>query len=101
VSTLRKALYVLLLLAFVLIAAVFAYSNPEPISVDIGLVRFDGVSMALAFACAFAFGWVFGLISAGVALLRLVGDRRRLRRDLKYAESELSQLRSLPMHDAH
>ena len=43
---------------------------------------------------------IFGLISAGVALLRLSRERRRLRRELKLAEAEVKSLRSLPLHDA-
>jgi len=100
VSTLRKALYIVLIHVLVLIAAVFSYSNPDPISVDIGLMRIDNVSMALAFACAFILGWGFGLMTIGIALLRMVGERHQLRRRLKLAEDELSTLRSLPMHDA-
>ena len=37
-----------------LLTGVFAYSNPQPIDVDIGLVRFEQVSMAVAFAIALA-----------------------------------------------
>jgi putative membrane protein len=101
VSTLRKGLYIVLLLLFVLIAAVFAYSNPDPIAVDLGIARFEDVSMALAFSCAFVVGWIFGLVTAGVALLRMAGERHRLKRNLKFAEAEISSLRNLPMHDAN
>lgn len=66
----------------------FAYSNPQPIDVDIGVARFEGVSMAVAFAVALAIGWVLGLLSAGVALWRSAGEKRRLRQDLEYAEAE-------------
>lgn len=100
-SILRKALVVAVLLAFVLVTAVFAYSNPEPIAVDVGIVKFENVSMALAFACAFALGWLFGLISVGVAMLRMASERHRLKRDLKFAEAEISSLRRLPMQDAN
>ena len=84
-----------------LLAAVFAYTNPEPIDIDIGLTRLEQVSMSIAFAVAFACGWVFGLISAGLALLRTAGEKRRLRKELKYAEAELNSLRGLPLQDAN
>ena len=68
---------------------VFAYSNPDPIDVDIGLMRFEQVSMAIAFAIVLTVGWLFGLLSAAIALWRSAGEKRRLRQDLKYAEAEL------------
>jgi uncharacterized membrane protein YciS (DUF1049 family) len=99
VLTLRRIAFALVLVVFMLAAAVFAYSNPQPIAVDIGLVRFEQVSMAVAFAVVFAFGWLFGLLSAGLALWRTAGEKRRLRRDLRYAETELSSLRRLPVDE--
>lgn len=93
---LRRALFVIALALVVLAAAVFAYTNPEPIDVDVGLVRFEGVSMAIVFAIVFACGWLLGLLSAGIALWRSGAEKRRLRRDLEYAESELRTLRKLP-----
>jgi uncharacterized integral membrane protein len=100
-ATLRRIVFAVVVLLFVLLAAVFAYSNPQPIDIDIGLVRLEQVPMSIAFAGVFAFGWLFGLISAGLALLRSAGEKRRLRKELKYAESELSTLRGLPSQDAH
>jgi hypothetical protein len=87
--TLRRLVFVAVLLVLMLLVGVFAYSNPNPIDVDIGLMRFEQVSMATAFAIVLAVGWLFGLLSAGVALWRSAGERRRLRQDLKYAEAEL------------
>jgi hypothetical protein len=87
--TLRRLVFVAALLVLMLLVGVFAYSNPNPIDVDIGVMRFEQVSMAAAFAIVLAVGWLFGLLSAGVALWRSAGERRRLRQDLKYAEAEL------------
>jgi len=100
-SVLRKAVMGIVVLAFVVVAAVFAYSNPEPISLDVGIARFESVSMALVFACTFALGWIFGLITAGIAMIRMAGERQKLKRDLRFAEAEISTLRSLPMQDAN
>lgn len=93
---LRRLAFVALLAGIVVLVAVFAYSNPEPIDVDVGVMRFEGVSMATVFAAVFACGWLFGLLSAGLALLKSSRERRRLRRDLQYAETELRSLRKLP-----
>ncbi len=87
--TLRRLLFVAVLLLLMLMTGVFAYSNPAPIDVDVGFLRFEQVSMAAAFAIVLAIGWLLGLVSAGIALWRSAGEKRRLRQDLKYAEAEL------------
>lgn len=98
--TVRKAILALALLLAVLLAAVFAYNNPGQIAIDIGFTRIEGVPVPVAFVICLAIGWVFGLISAGAALLRMSRERRRMRRELKLAEAEVKSLRSLPLHDA-
>jgi hypothetical protein len=87
--TLRRLVFAAVLIVLMLLTGVFAYSNPQPIAIDIGLTRFEDVSMALAFAITLALGWLFGLVSAGLALWRSEGEKRRLKQDLKYAEAEL------------
>ena len=66
---LRRLAFIALLIVLMLLAAMFAYSNPQPIDVDIGLVRVEQISMALAFAVVFVCGWLFGLLTAALALL--------------------------------
>jgi len=100
VTILRKLLIVVLLVVFVCIAAVFAYNNPEPVDLDVGLARFEDVSLTLLLACAFGLGWVFGIASVGFAIVRMSAERRRMRRDLRDAEHEVASLRSLPISDA-
>ena len=95
----RIALFLALFL-IVLIAAVFAYNNSGSIAVDVAFTRFENVPISVAFAVAIGFGWLFGLLSAGAAVMRMAGERRRLRRKLRLAEAEVSSLRSLPLNDA-
>lgn len=87
--TLRRLAFVAILLLLMLLTGVFAYSNPDPIDVDVGLIRFEQVSIAAAFAIVLTVGWLLGLLSAGIALWRSAGEKRRLRQDLKHAEAEL------------
>jgi hypothetical protein len=87
--TLRRLVFVAVLLVLMLMMGVFAYSNPQPIDIDVGILRFEQVSMAAAFAIVLALGWLFGLLSAGIALWRSAGEKRRLKHDLQYAEAEL------------
>lgn len=86
---LRRLGFVAVLALLMLLTGVFAYSNPEPIDIDLGLARFEQVSMAVAFAIALGVGWLFGVLSAGLALWRSAGEKRRLKQDLKHAEAEL------------
>jgi uncharacterized integral membrane protein len=71
------------------LTGVFAYSNPQSIDIDVGFTRFEGVPMAVAFAVTLALGWLLGVLSAGLALWRSKGEKRRLKQDLKFAEAEL------------
>ena len=100
-ATMRKIGLLLSLLVIALLAAIFTYSNPDSIAVDIGFVRLEEGSMSIAFAACFAVGWLFGLFSAGIAVMRIVRERRQLRRNLRLAEAEVTSLRSLPLHDAN
>jgi hypothetical protein len=86
--TLRRLVFVAVLLVLMLLTGVFAYSNPQPIDIDVGLMRFEQVSMAVAFAIVLVVGWLLGLLSAGIALWRAAGEKRRLKQDLQYAEAE-------------
>ena len=86
---LRRLAFISLWIVLMVLAAMFAYSNPQPIDVDIGLNRFEQIPMAVAFAIPLALGWLLGVLSAGMALWRSAGEKRRLKQDLKYAEAEL------------
>lgn len=87
--TLRRLAFAAVLVVLMLLTGVFAYSNPQPVDIDIGLTRFEQVSLALAFAITLALGWLLGVLSASVTLWRAAGEKRRLQQDLKYAETEL------------
>ncbi len=100
-ATVRKTVLVVSLLLVALLTAVFAYNNPDTVALDVGFTRLEGVSIVVAFAICFAVGWLFGLITAGLALFRMSREKRRLRRDLKLAEAEVSSLRSYPLQDAN
>jgi uncharacterized integral membrane protein len=87
--TVRRLVFATVLILLMLLTGVFAYSNPQPIDVDLGFARVEQVSMAIAFAVALALGWLLGVLSAGLTLWRSAGEKRRLEQDLKYAEAEL------------
>lgn len=100
-ALLRKILTASLLIVLVLAAAVFSYTNPEPIDVDVGFTRFEQVPLAIAFAILFALGWLAGLLTMSLSFWRAARERRRLRADLRHAELELDGLRHHSLtHDA-
>jgi hypothetical protein len=44
---------------------------------------------------------LWGVISVLSYVFRLLGERRRLRKQIRVANTELNNLRALPMHDAN
>ncbi len=87
--TVRRLVFAAVLIVLMVLTGVFAYSNPQPIDIDIGFTRFEGVPMAVAFAVTLALGWLLGVLAAGLALWRSRGEKRRLKQDLKFVEAEL------------
>jgi len=78
---------------------VFTSSNPGFVDLDLVFLTVRP-SIPLAFAATFVLGWIFGLLCTTVFILRLLNERRQLRRSLRHAESEVSSLRNLPLADA-
>ena len=95
-----KRIGLAILILFIVIAMVtFTANNTGMIDVDLVFAK-KTTSIPLAFTVTFALGWVFGVLSIGFYALKLVNERRILRRSLKMRESEVSSLRNLPLSDA-
>jgi uncharacterized membrane protein YciS (DUF1049 family) len=77
----------------------FTNSNPGNIDIDLAFGTVQP-TIPLAFSVVFVLGWAFGLLCTSFFILRLVNERRRLRRALGNSESEVSSLRNLPLTDA-
>jgi uncharacterized integral membrane protein len=96
-------LYRLFVVAFALLVVVamfvFAYANTGGIVVDYLFFQWR-TSISLAVTSAFAAGWCFGVACASVWVFGLVRERRQLRQALRASESEVSNLRTLPITDA-
>jgi len=89
----------ILIILIVVIMATFTANNTGMIDIDLAFAKVN-TSIPLAFTVAFALGWLFGILCLGFFALKLVNERRILRRSLKITESEVSSLRSLPLSDA-
>lgn len=91
----RRTVLPLLLFTVLVLAVLFAALNPGAIDVDLGLFE-TRMQKSLALTLAFAAGWVFGILCLAVVLVRMVLERRRLRKALRLAEAEVHTLRSMP-----
>ena len=96
---LKKAGLIALLLIIFGVMIVFSYLNTGDVEINLAFVSI-ATSISIAFTVTLALGWLFGVASMGLFALRLVNDRRVLRRALRISESEVSSLRSLPLSDA-
>jgi len=94
----RIAVIVLVVIIFTAML-VFTYHNKGTVDVDLILTTVT-TSVPVAFTIAFAIGWLFGILCMGAWALRLINDRRNLRRSLRVSESEVTSLRNLPLNDA-
>lgn len=89
----------LIVILAVFIGLAFGFFNYSPTSIDLLWTRTEA-PLALLLALAFLIGLVIALVVCGVRLARLRARLSSTRRKLKDAETELSNLRSMPIHDA-
>ncbi len=94
----RIGIVILIILTFLLMLW-FTNSNPGVVTLDLAFGTVQP-SIPLAFSVTFVIGWTFGLMCTSMFILRLINERRRLRRALSNSESEVSSLRNLPLTDA-
>ena len=95
----RKFAAAVLILVIFALMLWFTRINPGLIEIDLAFGTIEP-SIPMAFAVSFVFGWAFGLACTSLFMVRIVNERRRLRKALRIAESEVSSLRSLPIADA-
>jgi uncharacterized membrane protein YciS (DUF1049 family) len=96
---LRYVLFILVVLFVFFVAVIFAASNPGTMQLDLAFAEYE-LQKSLALIIFLGVGWVVGVLSAGFLTLKLVGQRRQLRKSLELAEAEVKSLRSMPMQDA-
>jgi len=95
----RNVLMFVLLLAAMLAAVVFAALNQGQVQLDLAFFSIE-TQKSLVFILVFVAGAFFGMLCLCIWALRLVGQRRRLKKSLKLAESEILSLRDIPLNDA-
>ncbi len=96
---LKRIGLLLLVVIIVIVMATFTANNTGMVDIDLAFTKVT-TSIPLAFTVTFALGWLFGILCLGFFALKLVNERRVLRRSLRVTESEVSSLRNLPLSDA-
>ena len=95
-----RRIAVLVLIAVVFLAVlVFTYHNKGPVDVHLVVTEIN-TTVSVAFAVTFALGWLFGVACMGFFALRLLNEKRSLKRSLRMSQTEVSSLRNLPLADA-
>lgn len=92
----------LIALVFILVLVVgiaFTSLNAQPVTLDYFLGRAE-TTLPWVLLVSLAAGFVVGLIVTGFALFSARRDVRRLRRQLRSLEAEVTNLRNLPIRNA-
>ena len=94
----RYLMFGILFVVF-LAALVFASVNTDPVTLELAFTYVD-TTTSLAMLAFFSAGWFFGLVCIAFYLLKMLAERRQLRKSLRLAEAEVTSLRRMPMQDA-
>jgi len=96
---LKRIGLLILILVIAALMATFTAINTGHVDIDLGFAKFNE-PLPLILTATFALGWLFGILCMGFFALKLVNERRILRRALRLSESEVTSLRGLPLDDA-
>lgn len=96
---LKRIGLLVLIIVIAIVMATFTAINTGDVHIDLAFAEFTK-PLSLVLTVAFALGWLFGILCMGVYALKLVNERRLLRRSLRLSESEVTSLRGLPLSDA-
>lgn len=96
-TLLRRGFVVVLFIGLVWACVEFIQRNAEPIAVDLVAITLEGVLLwkLLASVCGIGFG--LAVLGMGFGSLRARMETRRYRKALRELESEVHQLRNLPL----
>ncbi|MCB1677095.1 MAG: LapA family protein [Halioglobus sp.] len=90
---LRNVATVLLVLATILLGALFALQNTAPVPLDLLVYTFAPRSVALWVLAALAVGGVLGMLLSSILMLRLRTALAAARRQLAGARADVHKLR--------
>lgn len=96
---LRAVFYAVLIFIAVVIGITFTTLNPGTMELDLAFFKTQ-TRVSTAFAGTFALGTLFGVVVMFGTVLRLINQRRKLKKSVRLAEAEVNNLRSIPLRDA-
>lgn len=96
---LKRVGLLVLIIVIAILMATFTAINTGTVDIDLAFAEYTK-PLPLVLTVAFALGWLFGILCMGFFALKLVNERRVLRRALRLSESEVTSLRGLPLNDA-
>ena len=96
---LKRVILLILIIVIAILMAPFTAINTGTVDIDLAFAKFTK-PLPLVLTVSFALGWLFGVLGMGFFAIKLVTERRVLRRSLRLSESEVTSLRGLPLNDA-
>lgn len=91
---------IVLLIAVFLGALVLAWLNTDPVEVRY-LLGSTQTNLSFALFVALFIGWLLGLATSLIYIFRLRRELLRQKRQQRLLETEVNNLRSLPIRDVH
>lgn len=95
----RLISYILILL-IIIVGVTFAILNASPVAINY-YFGIQHVPLSLLLVISFGLGLLLSFVVMSFIVLRLKNQKWRLRKQLKIAEQEIDNLRSLPVKDEH
>jgi uncharacterized integral membrane protein len=96
---LKRATLLIVILFIAIVVFTFVAKNTGLVSIDLAFGTVTS-SIAIVVAATFVAGTLFGILCMGSYVLRLMNEKRVLRRSVRISESEVSNLNKLPPSDA-
>ncbi len=96
---LKRVGLLILIIAIAILMATFTAINTGSVDIDLAFAKYTK-PLPLVLTVAFAVGWLFGILCMVFFAIKLINERRVLRRALRLSESEVTSLRGLPLNDA-
>ena len=88
-------------LLVIILLIVFTFTALNAGTIDLDMAFFAGTySISIVVIITFIVGILFGMLCMMAFVIRIINDRRILRRALRMSESEVTSLRNLPLSDA-
>jgi len=97
-SFLRKLIFWLVFLFILWIAASLIALNKDIVSIDILFMKLD-IKIGVALLTSFALGWLFGIMSMLIPVMKGWNKGRVLKKEKEKAEKEVKKLRESPFND--